>query len=130
MYGMDDVSVAEEDQVTSLCELAARCVASHIPFELVEHVYPPVPEQLQLRIAYWSFPDNEEDIRLYSCLANGSADEFLRGESLFIKKSVKDPLQIGKIFLSIVCRSIQKNSDSDRISSECEREPSGSSFVR
>lgn len=81
--------------VPTLCELAARCVASHIPFELVEHVYPPVPEQLQLRIAFWSFPDNEEDIRLYSCLANGSADEFQRGEHFFRSRSVRDPLQIG-----------------------------------
>ncbi|KAJ9580171.1 hypothetical protein L9F63_004188, partial [Diploptera punctata] len=82
-------------QVPSLGELTARCVAAHIPFELVEHVYPPVPEQLQLRIAFWSFPDNEEDIRLYSCLANGSADEFQRGEHLFKNRAVKDPLQIG-----------------------------------
>lgn len=70
-------------------------MASYIPFELVEHVYPPVPEQLQLRIAYWSFPDNEEDIRLYSCLANSSADEFHRGEILFKTHLVKDALQIG-----------------------------------
>ncbi|XP_025832441.1 zinc finger SWIM domain-containing protein 8 isoform X3 [Agrilus planipennis] len=82
-------------KVPPLTELAAKCVASHIPFELVERVYPPVPEQLQLRIAFWSFPDNEEDIRLYSCLANGSADEFSRGESLHRSHSVKDPLQIG-----------------------------------
>jgi hypothetical protein len=82
--------------VPSLGELTARCIAAHIPFELVEHVYPPVPEQLQLRIAFWSFPDNEEDIRLYSCLANGSADEFQRGEHLFKNRGVKDPLQIGK----------------------------------
>ncbi|XP_014289772.1 zinc finger SWIM domain-containing protein 8 homolog [Halyomorpha halys] len=84
-----------QPRVPQLCELAARCVASHIPFELVEHVYPPVPEQLQLRIAFWSFPDNEEDIRLYSCLANSSADEFQRGEHLFKSRAVKDPLQIG-----------------------------------
>ncbi|KAL2711870.1 zinc finger SWIM domain-containing protein 8 isoform X1 [Vespula squamosa] len=85
---------SDDSQVPTLCELSARCVASHIPFELVEHVYPPVPEQLQLRIAFWSFPDNEEDIRLYSCLANGSADEFQRGEQLFRSRSVKNPLQI------------------------------------
>lgn len=54
-----------------------------------------MPEQLQLRIAFWSFPDNEEDIRLYSCLANSSADEFNRGDSLFKNRAVKDPLQIG-----------------------------------
>ena len=84
-----------EPRVATLCELAARCVASHIPFELVERFYPPVPEQLQLRIAFWSFPDNEEDIRLYSCLANSSADEFQRGEHFFKGKAVVDPLQIG-----------------------------------
>ena len=67
----------------SLVELCARQVAAHIPFEVVERVYPPVPEQIQLRITYWSFPDSEEDIRLYSCLANGSADEFSKGENLF-----------------------------------------------
>ncbi|XP_036344854.1 zinc finger SWIM domain-containing protein 8, partial [Rhagoletis pomonella] len=84
-----------EGEVSSLTELAARCVASYIPFELVEHVYPPVPEQLQLRIAFWSFPDNEEDIRLYSCLANSSSDEFNRGDQLFKTRAVKDTLQIG-----------------------------------
>ncbi|XP_053949230.1 zinc finger SWIM domain-containing protein 8 homolog, partial [Anastrepha ludens] len=84
-----------EGEVPSLTELAAHCVASYIPFELVEHVFPPVPEQLQLRIAFWSFPDNEEDIRLYSCLANSSADEFNRGDQLFKTRAVKDTLQIG-----------------------------------
>jgi len=41
----------------SLSELAARQVAAHIPFELVESYFPPVPEELQLRIAFWSFPE-------------------------------------------------------------------------
>ncbi|CAN7993338.1 unnamed protein product [Ixodes hexagonus] len=86
---------AEGGLVLPLVELAAREVAAHIPFEVVEHVYPPVPEQLQLRIAFWSFPENEEDIRLYSCLANGSPEEFQRGEHLFKAKATKDLLQIG-----------------------------------
>ena len=47
----------------SLTELAAREVASSIPFEAVERVFPPVPEPLQLRIAFYSFPELEEDIR-------------------------------------------------------------------
>uniref|UniRef100_UPI00398E652C zinc finger SWIM domain-containing protein 8 isoform X3 n=1 Tax=Pristiophorus japonicus TaxID=55135 RepID=UPI00398E652C len=85
----------KDGQVTPLVELSAKQVALNIPFEVVEKVYPPVPEQLQLRIAFWSFPENEEDIRLYSCLANGSADEFQRGEQLFRVRAVKDPLQIG-----------------------------------
>ncbi|XP_076268553.1 zinc finger SWIM domain-containing dorado isoform X5 [Rhynchophorus ferrugineus] len=94
-FGSGKKSAEEPVTMPSLTELAAKCVASHIPFELVEHVYPPVPEQLQLRIAFWSFPDNEEDIRLYSCLANGSAEEFTRGENLHRSLQVKDPLQIG-----------------------------------
>lgn len=85
----------KDGQILSLGELSARVVACHIPFEVVERVYPPVPELLQLRIAFWSFPENEEDIRLYSCLANGSADEFQRGEHLFKARAVKDLLQIG-----------------------------------
>lgn len=105
--------VTELATVLPLTELAAKCVASHIPFELVEHVYPPVPEQLQLRIAFWSFPDNEEDIRLYSCLANGSAEEFQRGENLFKNRGVKEPLQIGNsakyIYPNLVTITIAKS---------------------
>ncbi len=52
-----------DNNVTSLVELAAQAVACHIPFEVVERFFPPIPEQLQLRIAFWSFPENEEDIR-------------------------------------------------------------------
>uniref|UniRef100_A0A1I8MWL1 SWIM-type domain-containing protein n=1 Tax=Musca domestica TaxID=7370 RepID=A0A1I8MWL1_MUSDO len=97
-------------EVPTLTELAAKCVASYIPFELVEHVYPPVPEQLQLRIAFWSFPDNEEDIRLYSCLANSSSDEFNRGDQLFKTGAVKDPLQIGfHLSATVVCQTPSQN---------------------
>ena len=88
--------------VPSLTELTARVVANYIPFEVVEKIFPPVPEPLQLRIAFWSFPNNDEDIRLYSCLANGSADEFQKGESLYRSDAVRRLLQIGKwIFFSI-----------------------------
>lgn len=55
--------VTKDGLVIPLVELSAKQVAFHIPFEVVEKVYPPVPEQLQLRIAFWSFPENEEDIR-------------------------------------------------------------------
>jgi len=36
--------------------------------------------------------------RLYSCLANGSADEFQKGDHLFKGKAVKEALQIGRYF--------------------------------
>ena len=57
------VAVFSESRVLPLVELAAQAVACHIPFEEVERFAQPIPEQLQLRIAFWSFPENEEDIR-------------------------------------------------------------------
>ncbi len=33
---------------------------------------------------------------MYSCLANGTSEEFNKGEHLFKAKAVKEPLQIGK----------------------------------
>ncbi|KAH9502527.1 Zinc finger SWIM domain-containing protein 8 [Bulinus truncatus] len=93
--GGPNVGINRERHVTPLSELAAKAVACYIPFEVVEHYPEPIPEPIQLRIAFWSFPESEEDIRLYSCLANGSADEFTKGEHLYKNKSVKDTLQIG-----------------------------------
>ena len=49
--------------VNSLIELSAKAVAAHIPFAVVESYPEPIPEDLQLKIAFWSFPDSEEDIR-------------------------------------------------------------------
>ncbi|RUS70320.1 hypothetical protein EGW08_021917 [Elysia chlorotica] len=93
--GGPNVGSNKERQVTPLAELSAKAVACYIPFEVVEDFSKPIPEPIQLRIAFWSFPESEEDIRLYSCLANGSADEFTKGESLYKSKCVKDTLQIG-----------------------------------
>ena len=81
--------------VLSLTELTCRFIAIHLPFELVEMVYPPVPEQLQLRIAFWSFPEHEDDIFLYSCLANGSPVEYINAEDVFYLNIIQDIIQIG-----------------------------------
>merc|ERR1712018_940166 len=91
----DSTRQSEDGGVLSLTELAAQEVAASIPFELVELYPQPIEDRLQIRIAYWSFPEHEEDLRLYSCLADGSADEFVKGEHLTKIKAVKDPLQIG-----------------------------------
>jgi hypothetical protein len=48
-------------------------------------------------LVFYSFPDLEEDIRLYSCLAHGSADEFNRGEILF-KNKVRHTLSTSCFF--------------------------------
>ena len=49
--------------INSLIEIAAEAVAARIPFAVVESFPQPIPEDLQLKIAFWSFPDSEEDIR-------------------------------------------------------------------
>merc|ERR1712018_177239 len=116
----------EDSRILSLTDLAAREVASSIPFELVEdfcndpsvHYNPSqsrMADELQLRIAFWSFPEHEEDIRLYSCLANGSADEFIKGEHLQKNKAVKDPLQIGFHLLATVTPGGGKPSQSTSV---------------
>ena len=43
--------------------------------------------------------------RLYSCLANGSADEFQKGDHLYRARTVKDVLQIGRSSLSYHVKS-------------------------
>ena len=66
-----------EGAVSSLVELSSKAVACYIPFEVVEHFPQPIPEQLQLRIAFWSFPENEEDIRYaYVVLSHGTHSRF------------------------------------------------------
>lgn len=84
-----------DQSVLPLVEIAAKEVACHIPFEIVELFQPPIPPELQLRIAFWSFPESEEDVRLYSCLANSSDSEFVKGESLVKQGCIKELLQIG-----------------------------------
>ena len=81
--------------ILSLVDLCAKYIAANLPFELVESFKQPVPEDLQLKITYASFPDNIENIRLYSCLANGCVDEYLRGEQLYHNRCVRKIMQIG-----------------------------------
>ncbi|XP_065226578.1 zinc finger SWIM domain-containing protein 8 homolog [Planococcus citri] len=93
--GFRCIEFKRSGSVLRLSELAARCVAMHIPFEMVEKFQPPVPEELQQRITFWSFPEWDDDICLYTCLANSNDDEFLRGEILFENENVFDVIQIG-----------------------------------
>jgi len=90
-----DPSPTEEKEVLSLIEICSKCVAKNHAFETVELYTPPIPDNLQLRIAYHSFPESEEEIRLYSCLASGSNDKFKQGEILAKTGNVHDVLQIG-----------------------------------
>ena len=54
----------------SLLEIAARLVAEHIPYEYIEQRYSSIPEPVQRRIIFWSFPRDESYIRLYSSISS------------------------------------------------------------
>ncbi|KAM3726124.1 Zinc finger SWIM domain-containing protein [Dirofilaria immitis] len=68
--------------------------------DFVEHAA--IPDKFFLGIVRWCFPESEEDVRLYSCLANGNADEFDRGEYLYQANAVHDVFQIGYHISAVV----------------------------
>lgn len=61
--------------------LTAKAIALHFPFEYVESSSITIPEELQRLIAFHSFPTDEDDIWLYSCLSNGGSKAFNEDES-------------------------------------------------
>ncbi|VDD79724.1 unnamed protein product [Mesocestoides corti] len=79
----------------SLLNITARYIATHFPFEVVDLSPFVVPEELQKLIAFYSFPTNEADIWLYSCLSVGGSNAFNEGVSLWAKDAVRDCMQIG-----------------------------------
>ena len=56
-------------QPDSLLDITARMVAESEPFQRVEERYDRIPEPVQRRIIFWSFPRNERDICMYSSLS-------------------------------------------------------------
>ena len=96
--------------VATLKELAAKGSARNLSFNDLEESYhavmvarnpdlrasTAVPADCFLPIVRCCFPESEEDIRLYSCLASGNADEFQRGEGLYHREAVKQLVQIGR----------------------------------
>ncbi|XP_029372341.1 zinc finger SWIM domain-containing protein 6-like isoform X3 [Echeneis naucrates] len=50
----------------SLLDIAARKVAEKWPFQRVEERFERIPEPVQRRIVYWSFPRSEREICMYS----------------------------------------------------------------
>ncbi|CAH8661008.1 unnamed protein product [Heterobilharzia americana] len=79
----------------SLLVLTAKTIALHFPFEVVESSPVIIPEELQRLIAFHSFPTDEDDIWLYSCLSCGGSYEYNQGEALLADGAVKECVQIG-----------------------------------
>ena len=91
-------------QPDSLLDISARIVAENIPFQCVEERIDWIPEPVQRRIVFWSFPRNERDIQMYSSFCvnpkdNSEAEKlpFNQGVKLLEAGCVENVLQIGKM---------------------------------
>ncbi|TSM28120.1 Zinc finger SWIM domain-containing protein 6 [Bagarius yarrelli] len=64
----------------SLLDIAARKVAEKWPFQRVEERFERIPEPVQRRIVYWSFPRSEREICMYSSFNTGGEESTAAGE--------------------------------------------------
>lgn len=93
----------------TLLDIAARKVAEKWPFQRVEERFERIPEPVQRRIVYWSFPRSEREICMYSSFNTGgeeigssgeNSDEtrlpFRRGIALLESSCVDNVLQVGE----------------------------------
>lgn len=93
----------------TLLDIAARKVAEKWPFQRVEERFERIPEPVQRRIVYWSFPRSEREICMYSSFNSGgeelgssgdSSEEtrlpFRRGIALLESGCVDNVLQVGE----------------------------------
>uniref|UniRef100_A0A3P9L000 Zinc finger SWIM domain-containing protein 6 n=1 Tax=Oryzias latipes TaxID=8090 RepID=A0A3P9L000_ORYLA len=65
----------------SLLDIAARRVAEKWPYQRVEERFERIPEPVQRRIVYWSFPRSEREICMYSSFGTGGEETGSGGES-------------------------------------------------
>ncbi|XP_048343403.1 zinc finger SWIM domain-containing protein 4-like [Sphaerodactylus townsendi] len=99
--------------VETLLDLSARRVAETWAFEQVEDRFSRVPEPVQKRIVFWSFPRSEREICMYSSLGyhppEGERDSrvpFNRGLNLLQSGAVDRVLQVAWRNSSLPCRTL------------------------
>ncbi|CAH1776046.1 unnamed protein product [Owenia fusiformis] len=97
----DTVKHSQKHNPESLLDICAKMVAENVPFQRVEEQCDRIPEPVQSRIIYWSFPRNERDICMYSSFTNtkdnGEQEKipFQQGIKLLEANAVDNVLQIG-----------------------------------
>lgn len=96
----DDSSISENTssttyQILSLQDLCCRYIALKFPFAYVEHRSPPIPDELQLKIIGFSFPEDEQMIMKYAQFSRSGVD-FSSAKSMRDNGSVKNLSQIGR----------------------------------
>ena len=87
----------------SLLDICARITAETTPFQLIEERYDRIPEPVQERVIFWSFPRNERDICMYSSISRVPTNSqeyhnspFYRGIKIVEQGCVQDVLQVGE----------------------------------
>ena len=93
--------------IPPLVEIASKTAAKYLPFESVYFYPEPIPENLQQRIAYWAFPQDEDAVKLYSCLANGCQQQYEMGKNILNQlmskpENIQNVLQIGFHLCAII----------------------------
>ena len=90
-------------QPDTLLDITSKIVAENIPFQRIEQQYDRIPEPVQSKIVFWSFPRNERDIYMYSSYANSPKEHsenqklpFHQGVRLLENGAVANVLQIGE----------------------------------
>lgn len=82
-------------EVSSLQDLCCRFIARRFPFAFVEHRSPPIPDELQLKIIQFSFPEDEKMIQKYAEFSRNNVD-YCAAKRMFDNGNVKDMNQIGR----------------------------------
>jgi hypothetical protein len=102
-------SASASSSPDSLLDICARVVAENIPFQRIEERYVRIPEPVQRRIIFWSFPRDESDICMYSSLSRVpvSSSEcqnqsFYKGLKLLEAGCVGNVLQVGEYLLFLL----------------------------
>jgi len=105
-FGSKDSKSGHKCKVESLLDICAKIVAKNIAFQTIEQRFDRIPEPVQSRIVFWSFPRNERDICMYSSFANCGKDgaenqklPFHQGVRLLENGAVENVLQIGKFLM-------------------------------
>lgn len=82
------VSQVSRKHITSLQELCSRVVGQTFPFELVLQHQPKLPEELQTRIAFWSFPLDKKQVLEYGKMM-GARIEDVHDEECVVSEMIQ-----------------------------------------
>ena len=85
-----------EGHVFSLVDICSRFIALRFPFGYIEGRYPPVPDEVQLKIISYSFPENETLVKKYAEFSRSGVD-FVYPRNLCSRGAVTNMCQIGKL---------------------------------